>query len=303
MSKPALSAIICSINPHEFKRIESNLKETAGRSSVEVLGFDNRELKWGICKVYNHLASKAQSDKLLFIHEDVIFKSYGWADEVLEKLDDPSTGVIGFAGSTYKTRAYSGWYIASKPEAMRGNVLSNYKPQSILSEEKQMASKKPFDEVITIDGFAMFVRKNVWSAIKFNEDALPGFHGYDIDFSVSTTHMGFRNYVWFVPDVMHYSNGRHDEHWLEHIINVHDAKLHRMLPLSVNHVKFSDRMMMEAKEDYFFLTRVKNSLLPSDIKIRVWRRFLVKTLYNPFYLMMMSKGLIQSVIGHRHLSR
>ena len=41
-----------------------------------------------------------------------------------------------------------------------------------------------FAEVVAVDGFGMFVRKEVWKANPFDEKMLTGFHCYDVDFSL-----------------------------------------------------------------------------------------------------------------------
>ena len=64
----------------------------------EMLIFDNRQVGMGICAVYNKMAEQAKFDNLLFVHEDIVFHTYGWDKVLAEKFAEADCGVIGFAG-------------------------------------------------------------------------------------------------------------------------------------------------------------------------------------------------------------
>ena len=70
-----------------------------------------------------------------------------------------------------------------------------------------------FAEVVAVDGFGMFVRKEVWKAYPFDEKMLTGFHCYDVDFSLQiAVSKRYRNYVCCSPEVQveHLSEGNYN---------------------------------------------------------------------------------------------
>lgn len=83
MTKVELTIIICSINPERCKITIENITETVGvEHQIEV--FDNREHNWGICKVYNHCAEKANSPYLCFMHEDFFIETKNWGKDIID---------------------------------------------------------------------------------------------------------------------------------------------------------------------------------------------------------------------------
>lgn len=285
-ANPLITAIICSVNVDNLHRTVDNLRATAG-VPIEILAFDNRGKTDGICGVYNRLAAQAKASLLLFIHEDVIFHDAGWADKIIRKMTDPSTGIVGFAGSTYKPKAYSGWYIHSIPECMRGNVDHPRAAGFKLLDRHHDISKTSFAEVVTLDGLALFMRKDVWETYPFDDVLLRGFHCYDIDISLRTYRGGLKNYVWYGVSVSHLSCGQHNASWVYETVKIHDKKWCHLLPLgSIVDVATDARYGIEAYEDYFFMMRAMHTELPIMVKLRVVFRYVCKMLTMKSYLKM-----------------
>ena len=113
------SIIVCSIRPDEAERLRKNIEATIG-VPFEFIAYDNRGTGKGICQVYNECAENARYDNLCFVHEDVEFATENWGKLIAEKLSEKDCGVIGFAGSTIKSKAYSGWSSSSR-STMRTN--------------------------------------------------------------------------------------------------------------------------------------------------------------------------------------
>ena len=106
------SVIICSISPERLAQTSKNIQETIGLP-CEIIGMDNRERKWPIARVYNEGARRARYPYLFFVHEDVKFHSQDWGQVIAGKLAEPDCGVVGFAGSKVKLKAYGGWSLES----------------------------------------------------------------------------------------------------------------------------------------------------------------------------------------------
>ncbi len=65
-----ISIIICSVNQNYLKDVAENISNSIG-VEYELLVWDNREAKKGLCEVYNMMAAKARYDYLCFLHEDI----------------------------------------------------------------------------------------------------------------------------------------------------------------------------------------------------------------------------------------
>ena len=97
-----ISVLICSNNPGLLTQVTNNITTTIG-TEFEILHFDNREPKKGLCEVYNELASCANFPYICFLHEDVLFQTHEWGKKLNEIfLQNENTGLIGIAGSKYK---------------------------------------------------------------------------------------------------------------------------------------------------------------------------------------------------------
>lgn len=225
-----LSVVICSIDPSRLERLESNIRHTAG-VECEIIGIDNRIQKRPIAEVYNLGASMAKFPCLLFVHEDVLFRTQGWAPPILEKLRERDCGVIGFAGGRMKTLSYSGW-CTYRPEYDRTWYLFPDGRGNELLSASGADGHPGFAHVVTVDGFAMFSRKDTWQEHPFDERALRGFHCYDLDFSLELARLGYSNYVCqHIVDVMHCSEGCFGNAWMEETIRLHDTKWRDFLPV------------------------------------------------------------------------
>lgn len=103
-----ISMIVCSVDPAKLEKFCENVLMTVG-CPCEFVVHDNRETGYGITHVYNLCAAKAKGEYLCFAHEDIFFRTPDWGERIVSLLQRPATGVVGFAGSTAKLAAYSGW--------------------------------------------------------------------------------------------------------------------------------------------------------------------------------------------------
>lgn len=103
-----ISFIICSIRPPDAELLAENIRARVGMD-YELIVYDNRQTKHRLCRVYNDCAARAKGDVLAFAHEDICFHSNNWGETIYRKALEKGCGVIGFAGSTYKTHTPSGW--------------------------------------------------------------------------------------------------------------------------------------------------------------------------------------------------
>ena len=177
-----LSLIVCSVNPSLLDNMKESAADTIG-TEYEWLVYDNRKENKGICEVYNEMASKATFSHLVFLQEDLIFKTRNWGKYLVDIFKGNNrVGLVGIAGSDYKSDLFSGWYSGGA-----GNDYFNIIHQ-LDGRDKYLffpdSWEKDEAEVVCIDGAFMACSRQVWSQVRFNAELLKGFHFYDIDFSL-----------------------------------------------------------------------------------------------------------------------
>lgn len=112
-----------------------------------------------------------------------------------------------------------------------------------------------FVHVAIVDGLGMAVRKDVWAEHPFDEAMLTGFHCYDIDFSLTISMAGYRNYA-FTFGIIHFSRGSYEEQWLETTYKMLVEKWSPKLPYGVDgSLKDIDVDGLSASLDYDHIFR------------------------------------------------
>lgn len=225
-----ISVIICSINEILLNQLKLNIKESIGVHH-EIIAVDNKITNDGICEIYNRAGSIAKFPILCFIHEDVFFETKNWGLNIVAHFNNPQTGLVGLAGGDTKGIVPSSWSTVFKSKEMN---LIQYKKRDnsgkhiIISGDKRKSKAK---KVVSIDGFFMCTRKEVFEKFKFDEHNLKGFHGYDIDYSLQLFGK-FDVKVIFDILVYHYSEGNTDRAWLKSTLII-SRKWKKYLPVSV----------------------------------------------------------------------
>lgn len=245
-----LSIIICSVSPERLQQISRNMYDTIG-VEYEIIAIDNREKKWPIARAYNEGARQARYPFLFFVHEDVKFHSQNWGIVIEDKLKEPDCGVIGFAGSKVKLNCYSGWM-------QDGDWACSFFYQGggerTILQVMHVTLEHSFEEVVILDGFGMFVRKDVWNLYPFDEELLTGFHCYDLDFSLQiAVSKQYKNYVCCSLKVLveHFSLGKYNRSWCQDTIRLHKLKWNKILPLKVDGFELSKKKERKIEERYF----------------------------------------------------
>ncbi len=271
-----LSVIICSICPNSAQQVVNEINQTA-LVACEFIIVDNREKQWPIAKVYNYAAQQAQYPYLFFVHEDIKFHTSGWGHIIENKLKVPACGAIGVAGSTIKSASYSGWL-----QYPLWTVSHHY--QRFETDSRLMATNyiqgESFKEVVTLDGMALFVKKDIWEKYPFDEQNLPGFHCYDLDFTLQLAHKGYKNYVCCSDKFLieHFSLGQFSEDWFTTTISLHDGKWKNWLPMATEEASLKltveERDKAEEKITYSFLFHILRSNCKEKKRIlkEFWKR-------------------------------
>jgi len=217
-----LSLVVCSVNPLLLETMRQSASATIGVDH-EWLVYDNRHANLGICEVYNQMAIKAIYPYLVFLHEDLILKTNNWGKYLVNIFSrDNSVGLIGIAGSDYKSRFLSGWYSGGT-----GKDYFNI-THRLTGKDKLLFFPDNWDknevEVACIDGVFMSCPKIIWSSIKFDQVLLKKFHFYDVDFSLKVARAGRKVLVSNKIDLVHLTvGGDFGNKWVEQAFIFHEA--------------------------------------------------------------------------------
>jgi hypothetical protein len=242
------------VSPEDLLAVKNNIANTIG-VEYEIIAFDNRVAKKGICQVYNEGIAQARFGTLCFMHEDVTLLTHDWGTNVSQIFqNNKNIGVVGVAGGGYKALAPSGWYCLEfqNPHISFQNIIQGYKKRE---QPELHAYHNPFQEklsdVVCVDGVWFCARKEVAAEHGFDEKLLTGFHGYDLDFCLN---LFGKHKIVVTYDILmrHESEGNFDKLWLDQILKVH-GKWNKSLPLTTASIS--------GKEIYFTEKRAIKKLI------------------------------------------
>lgn len=205
-----LSIVICSVNSKILEKIKENIDKTIGIVTYEIVVIDNIISEYSIAEAYNHGILESKFPLLLFIHEDITFRTSGWGQILISYFDDPEVGLIGIAGSKVKTRVPSGWW-ENEPKNWIINLIQHY-PGGRQEKIFRGFSGSSLVEAVVVDGVFLGMRKT--SSIRFDQ-RLKGFHNYDQSVSLLFRELGYKVYVTGEILVEHFSIGKKDFSWVD----------------------------------------------------------------------------------------
>lgn len=82
------SIIVCSISPERLELLSQNIHNTIG-VEYEIIGIDNRQLKWPIAKVYNKGAKQAHYPYLFLFMKMFCFILTIGGESLLQNYKSP----------------------------------------------------------------------------------------------------------------------------------------------------------------------------------------------------------------------
>ncbi|QEK52212.1 hypothetical protein FYC62_11625 [Pedobacter aquae] len=234
-----ISIIVSSCKEELFHQFQNCIEETIG-VAYEIVKIYNPKLM-GICEAYNQGVSKAKYEILLFCHEDLLFRSNNWGEDLLCLFnDDCKVGLVGLAGCKVKSYIASGWHTVSDEYLAYNFIQSDHKN---IAKRFHHINIKATTEVAVIDGFFMATRKTIIESHPFDSEMLKGYHGYDLDISLS---IGQKYKVVVSHNILveHLSEGNPDVNWLTDIFKV-NKKYSNILPLNPTGLKTNSKIEYE----------------------------------------------------------
>lgn len=236
--------------------VSFNIEDTIG-VPFEILAFDNSRGEKGICEIYNIGASRAKYDILCFMHEDVSLKTNNWGAVVLDIFKQrPEIGLLGLAGSKYKTLAPSGFYCHD--DMSRLNIMQEFKYGEVDSRiNYNNPEEAKLTTVVSVDGVWFCCPRQIAIAHPFDEELFKGFHCYDIDFSLS---VGTSCKVAVTYDILllHFSEGNYERKWVEQTLIMQYKWQHRF-PISLLPLTQKAMVTYEKNAFRFFIEKMNAS--------------------------------------------
>jgi len=249
-----ISIIVASVDPAYLKRLTTNIAQKIG-VPYELLVFENKAKK-GLCELYNLGGKQAKYEILCYMHEDIEIDTDNWGAIVVEYFKKLDLGVLGIAGSVYKSVTPSGW------GSDDSNGLLNFK--NFIQHFKRL-DKEPFHEyynptksseveVVTLDGMWFCTTKSVFNEFPFDELNLKGFHCYDMDFCLSVG-LKYKLLVTYEILLTHYSEGGYNKDWIEETLKL-QSKWNDTLPRSSVKIPSKKKKVIEFRNLRSFIRRM-----------------------------------------------
>jgi len=219
-----ISIVICSRSGTISDTLKENIASSIGCPYELVI------IKGGnsIFKAYNKGASLATNNNICFLHEDILFLNYGWGFALNKILLEPNIGLIGIAGSVFKSEVPSPWWLIDPSD-----FEYNFVVHSIKEQDETVYSECYQTEVLVIDGVLMGCKKDLFKSFSFDEINFSGFHFYDLDLSLQLYFSGYKNIVTNEINIVHNSSGFLNRSWMTNAVLFH-KKWKKKLPFHIH---------------------------------------------------------------------
>jgi GT2 family glycosyltransferase len=252
-----ISIVVCHRSPHFLEQFKQSLADTIGLD-YELIVVDNSQNAYGICQAYNLGGEKAQYDILCFAHEDILFHTPNWGQNLLQHFENPKVGAVGVAGSKIFS---SRWFtFGGKHGFGKINILQHTVEGKAVHLEKTDPGAKA-GTMVSLDGVFIACRKSVFATTPFDEQNLRHFHCYDMDFSLRVSQ---QHVVLVAYDILleHISCANYNERFAQEFDHHFMPKWAPQLPLYT--ADFDVKMLSKA-EWYLFQTYSRTPMMQGKI--------------------------------------
>ncbi|HRF62083.1 MAG TPA: glycosyltransferase [Candidatus Competibacter sp.] len=214
--KPLLSVIICSIDDDRFARVARNYRELLALIPHEILRVDDAV---SLAEGYNRGIARSCGAYLILSHDDIEIWTPDFGERLLRHLNCcDMAGVAGTdllvnTGCHSKTWKYTSWGAAGLGHVFGQIVLPLQGGYAI---QVYGAPAALVEGMQALDGVLIAMRRSVAETLRFDDENFDGFHLYDLDFTYRAFQNGFNLGVLTDIVVVHHSEGRYDEQWLDY---------------------------------------------------------------------------------------
>ena len=196
-------AVICT-RDKKMKPVTGNLIHTLSSYGVDTKILASQDSIFTAYQKGLNSCTANDTDIVIFCHDDIkILSSKQNFIAALAKCVDPTTGIVGPAGTTLLGEDAVWW---DQQRWMNGHHRGAVKHTS--DTDVNHTHYGPFGQVVALDGLFLAARKEVWNKVNLEKPTY--FSGkwdfYDIHYTTRSHLLGYKNYA--VPvDMIHYSNG------------------------------------------------------------------------------------------------
>jgi hypothetical protein len=220
MQSPAISVIVCSIDPRKFAAVTAGYRSCLADTAYEIIGIHDAK---SLAEAYNRGARRARGDLLIFSHDDVEILSSDLAGAL--RRASARLDVIGVVGTTKVLWAF--WPAAGHP-FLRGWIAHPAYDDRQVEIAVYGVDAALATDLQALDGMFFAAKREVLARVPFDEATFDGFHGYDIDFTYAAHLAGFRVGTTAEIAVLHASSGTFGPEW-ERYAAKFDVKYHARL--------------------------------------------------------------------------
>lgn len=155
--------------------------------------YKRNEKNLGPIIAYNQGIRLGKSKYVCMMHNDVLILEKGWLDKILTIMDShPEIGIAGLAGR--------------KRINKKGLVDEKSLIHNLQNENLNEPMRSNFEYVAVIDGLCFIVKRDILDRTNGLNETYGYMHCYDLDISLSSISLGYKNAVVNV-EAMHISNG------------------------------------------------------------------------------------------------
>lgn len=216
-----ISLIVCSRCPDKLDSLKKNVAKTIG-AEYEFVIIDNSDNRYNIFSAYNEGVARSKGDILCFMHEDLVFHSKKWGNNVIAHFDNNEIGLIGVVGGTYlpKVPLITWWDSDMSGHIIQGITIENhyYRLVPIYKFIERKGRKEKTSEVVAVDGLWFCVKKSMFETIRFDDNTFHGFHCYDLDICMQVLDQNKKIEVVFDILIEHKSAGSKDNKFYENLL-------------------------------------------------------------------------------------
>lgn len=192
--------------PKSNYRTKDYLSKSSGVYPVEVIEIENPGIM-SLTQAYQKGLMEAQNDIIVFVHDDVHFQTEKWGKKLIKMFNESDFGIIGLAGTTDFPASGQWWENRKK---MVG-IVKHTDGKKTWENKYSGAFPKQILPTVNVDGLFIAVNRK---KIKYEFDVnIPGFHFYDVDFTVGNFVKGVKIGVTTDIRVIHRGLGETNQEW------------------------------------------------------------------------------------------
>lgn len=236
-----ISIIICARQADITPGLRKNIETTIGVDH-EIIVIDNSQNQHTIFSAYNKGVQLSRFPLLLFMHDDIEYRTDNWGPKLIEHFKDEKIGAVGIAGTHYMAYTTGAWWssgvghlhLLQSTKEDPEPKMQNYLPKNLSAG----------DEVLVLDGVWFCIRRKLFDAIRFDENTFHGFHFYDVDTTLQVREQGYT--LKCIRDILihHLSMGVLNKTWVDNAFLFHQKWKHQ-LPLSLVNYSLAEQCEME----------------------------------------------------------